>query len=224
MAFFKKKQTSEEISGLPELPSFSEMQEIKDAIKPESSAGNYGSRLPSLPQFSRESRKDTSAGTSPAISSLRSSEPEESEMPLKSYMAPKDYSPSISDNLQPAIAEFQPSSIHEIPEPSRAEARKLQYPQYNVQEPQPQVIVSQPLQSSRTQRGPIFVKIDKFREAAAAFEMIKRKISELDDILKKTKEVRDKEMQEFDEWEQEINEIKEKIRKIDDKLFSGLEY
>lgn len=72
-------------------------------------------------------------------------------------------------------------------------------------------------------REPIFIKIDRFSEALSNFESIKTKVQEIDDLLKRTKEIRQKEQEEFDAWEKEIIEIKEKIDSIDEKLFSKLD-
>ncbi|MEM2956264.1 MAG: hypothetical protein QW041_01670 [Candidatus Pacearchaeota archaeon] len=67
---------------------------------------------------------------------------------------------------------------------------------------------------------PIFVKIDKYRDAIANLEMIKKKIHETSNLLEKIKETRAKEEEELNIWAQEINTIKEKIEIIDKKLFS----
>lgn len=85
--------------------------------------------------------------------------------------------------------------------------------------------IAQERTEERISRGrePIFIKIDKFSEALSNFESIRKKIEEIDDLLKRTKEIRQKEQEEFDAWEKEIIEIKEKINIIDEKLFSKLE-
>jgi hypothetical protein len=67
---------------------------------------------------------------------------------------------------------------------------------------------------------PIFVKIDKYREALADLEMIKRKLHETSSLLEKIKETRSREEEELNIWIEEINVIKEKISLIDKKLFS----
>jgi len=68
---------------------------------------------------------------------------------------------------------------------------------------------------------PIFVKIDKYREALANLEMIKRKLHETSNLLEKIKETRAREEEELNIWMEEINVIKEKISIIDKKLFSA---
>ena len=70
-------------------------------------------------------------------------------------------------------------------------------------------------------KEPIFVKIDKYREAVMNLEMIKKKLQETSNLLEKIKETMAKEEEELDIWVQEINSIKEKIEIIDKKLFSA---
>ena len=77
-------------------------------------------------------------------------------------------------------------------------------------------------QEEPRQKEPIFIKIDKFSDALSNFESIKKKVEEIGDLLKKTREVRQREKEELDSWEKEIIEIKDRIRIIDEKLFSKL--
>jgi len=72
-------------------------------------------------------------------------------------------------------------------------------------------------------REPIFVKIDKFKEAVESLETINKKIQELNDLMMKIKETRAREEEEITKWEMEIQEIKSRLTIIDQKLFSKLE-
>ena len=72
-------------------------------------------------------------------------------------------------------------------------------------------------------KEPIFVKIDKFRDALSNLEFIKRKLQESSELLEKIKEIRGSEEEELEKWSQEINVIKEKVSQIDKKLFSEIE-
>ena len=77
-----------------------------------------------------------------------------------------------------------------------------------------------PMTQMHEREGPIFVKIDKYREALTNLEMIKRKLHETSNLLEKIKETRAREEEELNIWMEEINAIKEKISIIDKKLFS----
>ena len=72
-------------------------------------------------------------------------------------------------------------------------------------------------------KEPIFVKIDKFRDALSNLEMIKKKIQESSELLDKIKEIRSNEEEELEKWSQDLNLIKEKVASIDRKLFSEAE-
>ncbi len=71
-------------------------------------------------------------------------------------------------------------------------------------------------------KEPIFVKIDRFKDALNNFEAIKKKLAEIENLLKRVKETRSREQEEMDMWEKEIMTIKDRVSSIDDKLFSKL--
>ena len=72
-------------------------------------------------------------------------------------------------------------------------------------------------------KEPIFVKIDKFRDALGNLELIKKKLQESSELLDKIKAIRSNEEEELEQWSNEINSIKDKVDLIDKKLFSEIE-
>ena len=76
--------------------------------------------------------------------------------------------------------------------------------------------------SKESIKEPIFVKLDKFKDAVEKFEQIKVKVSEIDDSLKKLREIKDREEHELRSWEEEVRSIKEKVASIDSSLFSKI--
>jgi len=74
-----------------------------------------------------------------------------------------------------------------------------------------------------TVREPIFVKINKYREVLASFEIVKKKVAETSEILEKIKELRQTEEKQLEEWEKELTAIRERINSIDNKLFLRIE-
>lgn len=168
MPLFKKK-TREEIPAerleLPELPPFSEMQQIKEAIKP----------IPEIQPLQQ-------AAFPPIASIARRDEGIAREMPSR-ILTQEISEPVAVERIERVEYERGPSKVKE----------------------------------------PIFVKIDKFKDALANFELVKEKLAEIDSLLKKIKETRTQEQQELDSWEKEIEEIKAKIEGIDEKLFSKIE-
>lgn len=72
-------------------------------------------------------------------------------------------------------------------------------------------------------KEPIFIKIDKFKEAMANFEFVKKRLSETTELLEKIKATRAKEEEELNDWAEELSSIKQKISSIDKKIFNSLE-
>jgi len=72
-------------------------------------------------------------------------------------------------------------------------------------------------------KEPVFVKIDKFRDAMANFDLIKKKLNETSEMLEKIRETRRQEEEELNEWAEELNSVKQKIASIDKKIFSSLD-
>ena len=77
--------------------------------------------------------------------------------------------------------------------------------------------------SEERKSKPVFVKIDKFKDALSNFEMVKKKLQESSAILDKIKDTRAKEEEELNLWSHELNSLKEKIAMIDRKIFSNLD-
>lgn len=67
----------------------------------------------------------------------------------------------------------------------------------------------------------LFVKIERYKEAAAKMEHIKDKIIEAEKILRKLDEMKRKEDEELIKWHQDLDTIKEKILSVDRSLFEG---
>jgi hypothetical protein len=70
------------------------------------------------------------------------------------------------------------------------------------------------------EKDPIFIRIDKFEESLKIFTKTKEKISEIEELLKHTKELKEKETQELNSWEMDVQQIKTQIEKVDKEIFS----
>jgi hypothetical protein len=70
---------------------------------------------------------------------------------------------------------------------------------------------------------PVFIRIDKFEESMKVFQDIKSQISEIENLIKTTKEIKAKEEEELASWETEIQTIKNQIEKVDQDIFSRIE-
>ena len=67
---------------------------------------------------------------------------------------------------------------------------------------------------------PVFIRIDKFQESLNMFEETKKKISDMEEMLRNVKKIKDEESKELSQWEMEIQRIKNEFEKINRNLFS----
>lgn len=70
---------------------------------------------------------------------------------------------------------------------------------------------------------PVFIRIDKFENGLEVFEKAKKKIIEIEKMLKDIRELKEKEELEISGWEKEIQTTKEQIERVDKELFSKIE-
>lgn len=199
MPLFKKKIKEEDKLELPELPSFSEMDAVKQAVEPGMKPSMARGTLPELPQtFEKQHEMEMSSMPAeyPAFSAKRTaSEPEQK---------PEERHAPLTQEITASPTSFMPS--HERYDVSTS---TQMLPRAGRKETKP--------------REPIFIKIDNFKDALSNFELIKERLIEIDELLKKLKETRIKEQDEFDSWEKEVIEIKSRVDEIDEKLFSNIE-
>lgn len=71
-------------------------------------------------------------------------------------------------------------------------------------------------------KEPVFIKLEKFKEATEKFNEIKEKVLEIEESLRKLKEVKEKEDAELKSWDQEMQLIRQKVETIDDSLFNKI--
>ena len=76
---------------------------------------------------------------------------------------------------------------------------------------------------SRTvSKEPVFIKLDKFKEAVDKFDEIKDKVSEIESALRKLKDIKEKEDSELKAWDEEMQLIRQKVEIIDNSLFNKI--
>lgn len=76
----------------------------------------------------------------------------------------------------------------------------------------------------RTKKAePIYVRLDKFETTVQAFEGIRKRIMEIEELLSKIRDVKSQEEKELIEWENEIQVIKARIEAIDRDVFGKLD-
>ncbi|MEK6847272.1 MAG: hypothetical protein AABY16_03840 [Nanoarchaeota archaeon] len=70
-------------------------------------------------------------------------------------------------------------------------------------------------------KRPLFVKLDKFREARDSLAKISEKLDQMDELLKMIKEVKAKEDEEINYWEHDMENIKARISLVNKEIFEN---
>ena len=76
-----------------------------------------------------------------------------------------------------------------------------------------------PILIERKDDKPIFVKIDKYKEAVKTIESIRTKIEEAESLMKNLTRLREQEEKELQEWQSNLDDVKQKLMKVDKNLF-----
>ncbi|MBM3233242.1 MAG: hypothetical protein FJY98_01615 [Candidatus Liptonbacteria bacterium] len=95
-----------------------------------------------------------------------------------------------------------------------------------VPEPRPIIVepVSQPAPyPSSSRSSDVFVKIDKFHSARRALSMVQNQLESVDSLLKKIRETKMREEQEFSAWEKDMVQAKSRIDEISKALFEKVD-
>lgn len=69
---------------------------------------------------------------------------------------------------------------------------------------------------------PVFIRIDKYEDALNMFDDARKKIVEMEDLLKHIKKIKEDEFRELKDWESEIQKIKDDFEKVNRDIFSKL--
>lgn len=109
------------------------------------------------------------------------------------------------------LEEWKPS----IPEPTQSP------PPVFRQIPKPKPLPIQTMKTEMELNRPVFVKLDKFKEARQSLATIGEKVDHLDELLKMIKDVKAKENAEIEQWEQEIEKIKSRIAFVNSEIFEN---
>ena len=206
MGLFGKKKRVETENNIPELPKLPEME---NDFLPRSEIPDVPPGLPDIE-------------TRPVSDSLPDFPPGKEKT-------------NESDDNSPNEYEYQEPLYNEPPR--KRPRRKIPEPEF---EPIPQSREIEDLEESRTVElgpsetqgfsrpstrkiEPIFIRLDKFQTTIETFEEIKSKVIEIESLLEKIRETKNKEEQELIDWEREIQIIKSRIDSVDKNIFSKLD-
>lgn len=79
-----------------------------------------------------------------------------------------------------------------------------------------------PKSPDSSQKGDVFVKIEKFYSAKKSLDAIKQQIDQIDDLLKKIRDIKMKEERELAVWEKEIALVKSRIQNVNETIFEKI--
>lgn len=77
--------------------------------------------------------------------------------------------------------------------------------------------------SPKTKNADIFVKIDKFYSIKKALGEAKQNLEDIDEMLKKIREIKMREEQELTSWEKEISNVKSRIQEVTENIFEKVD-
>ena len=127
-----------------------------------------------------------------------------------------------SDNMKEWIQSNEESLL--LP-PSSINPRTIEMdewkPQQNSPIPRHEEMRMAPPISSTDLKRPLFVKLEKFREARDALTKITEKLDQMDELLKMIKEVKVKEEEELTSWERDIEGVKARISFVNKEIFEN---
>ncbi|HVY01575.1 MAG TPA: hypothetical protein VHA12_02310 [Candidatus Nanoarchaeia archaeon] len=94
----------------------------------------------------------------------------------------------------------------------------MQKQKFTLEEPPTERIISAPKKPAQ-KPNETFVKVERFNAAHRSLTTIRKKIDELDNSLRKIREVKLREEQELSSWEKEVASLKSRLQEVNDSLF-----
>jgi hypothetical protein len=184
------------LPAFPDSPSHNKFSEamIKDAVSMQPVRGNDDGGLAEVPRDEKQIRVVEMEEWQP--SSKPREEPEEPEEFHAKFMPPKENRiPHLETKSVPTENRMRMS----VPEPVRFQPRK------------------------EATSKEIFVRIDKYHTARKALSEIAERLEEIDENVRKIREVKLREEQELATWERDIMNAKLRIKDVSDNLFDNTE-
>jgi hypothetical protein len=212
MGLFKKKKEVKEAQkapNLPELPKLPDLKGLNNSYKEPKS--------PREEEFGGDFEESPRIESYHKLPSFPNNDKAEkfSQNTIKHAIEgdKKDFEEEPVNSAMPQIPATFPSEEY-LEEPS-----EIPEPPKQIPKPTRRIITKQ---EEPSEKGPVFIRIDKFEESIKFIKKAKDKISEVERLLSETKDLKDKEQKEIEEWEQDLLDLKSKIERIERNLTSKL--
>ncbi len=69
------------------------------------------------------------------------------------------------------------------------------------------------------QGKPLFIKIDKYKSALANMDVLRKKITDAEKVLREIDKIRTEEERTLEKWRADLSQLKEKLLQLDEDLF-----
>lgn len=157
--------------------------------------------------------------------------PELPELPKMPSLSKFPEMPELPNSVMPRTIDFHQEAIKSAISPisskeeKNKERRTLEIAEFKTPFSSLPSLTSKPsLSKQLTKKAePVYIRIDKFKAAIQNFQEIQGKIAEIESLLQRIKEMKQKEDEELRLWERELETIKARIGAIDKNIFSKLD-
>jgi len=219
MGLFKRKiKESDKVGAsenmnLPDLPQIPELPSIQKDID---------IKLPSLPSLTKENEERLNQDIVKNI--IKEPDFEIIDTKIKKPLTREIGDENFSPYNQPVQSNLQNQSLQSnLQNQSLQSNLQKKFLPPSFQQPKKQQDFSLKEQNfSSKKQGPVFVRIDKYKNAVDKLQDVKQKLMEIEKILSDIKELKTKEDFELNEWNKEIQDAKSKIDSVDKMLFSQI--
>ncbi|MCA9485861.1 MAG: hypothetical protein KC506_03390 [Nanoarchaeota archaeon] len=121
----------------------------------------------------------------------------------------QEWSPGSSSEMRPSSMGMNSSGFDDIPAMPEGIA--------------PPEIETSMAPAKETRPKDVFVRIDKFHSARKALTDVKEKLQEVDDFVRKIREIKMREEQELSSWEKDIMHIRTRVQHVSENIFEKVE-
>jgi hypothetical protein len=202
MLFGKKKPKKDK--GLPDLPEYPKAMPVMSDLKKFSRPGFES-------PFQKETKQNLPTfPSSPANPGFAQGTIKEAVKETKKFDLPK-----LPDMDKPVISELGiPANQEMTIPPLRRSPKTIEMEEWTPKKA-PHTIRSEKVIEDK----PIYVKLDKFKNAHENLKEIKAKLAQIDDLIGTIKQAKSKEEEELAEWEREIETVKARLNTIISEIF-----
>lgn len=203
MGLFKNKETPKKDFANLQVPKLPELPKLPDFPGMREESEDYDEmNLPQLPIF-----PNNSLGNKFSQNTIKEAVAGEKEVESEGADdLPLDFEENENQMMQEPLREINPMKDMRQFSPPAQRAREI--PSYS--------------KNLVKKAEPVFIRLDKFEESMEIFNDTKEQISEIENLLKNIKELKQKEDEELSSWENEIQEIRKQIEKVDSDIFSKI--